>query len=127
MQPLFAVPQVPQVPKHHKHHFQRFQEFQAAWFGLPTPAADDDDLSKSPTADPDDDNAKLPSLINLPHTWTLGAPAPSEELGALLSTVMSAGTVGRVSSMAGPTPVDLTVRVVQSLCKHAKSQKVGCI
>jgi len=46
-------------------------------------AIDDAVFSTSPTADPDNDAAKPPPPLNLPRTWTLGAPAPSEDLGTL--------------------------------------------
>ena len=55
---------------------QRFRDLFAARFRLPPPA--------STPADPDNDAVKSPPPLNLPPTWTLGAPAPSEDLGTLL-------------------------------------------
>ena len=50
-------------------------------YRLTTPAEVSTSVTTSPDANPDHDDAKSPPPLNLPRTWTLGAPAPSEDLG----------------------------------------------
>ena len=57
--------------------------------GLPIPA------TTLLTAKPDHDEAQSPPPLNHPPTWTLGAYAPSEDLGTPQSNGMGAGMAGR--------------------------------
>ena len=57
--------------------------------GLPIPA------TTLPNAQPDHDDAQSPPPLNHPHTWNLGASAPSEGLGTPQSNGMGAGMAGQ--------------------------------
>jgi hypothetical protein len=65
----------------------------AARFRLPPPAS-------TPTADIDNDAVQSPPPLNLPRMWTLGAPAPSEDLGTPLPTGTGVRQTGRVRPRA---------------------------
>ena len=82
--------------------FREFIHAQSVRYGVPIPATS----STLPYAKPDHDDAQSPPPLNHPHTWTLGASAPSEDLGTPQSNGMGAGIAGRYTAAAAADAED---------------------